>query len=78
MLKRVIIIMCLFVAFAAAAQNSGTIKPQKGTVTVQCKFICKDGHRCKRMTKNLSGYCTQHENMIAKQDSTRTKKGGVK
>jgi len=28
---------------------------------VQCKGITKAGNRCKRMTKNESGYCWQHE-----------------
>jgi hypothetical protein len=77
-MKRVLLIMCLFVAFAAAAQNTHPLRGK--TQTTQCQYICKDGHRCKRMTKNQSGYCTQHEKIIAKQDSLKlkTKKGGAK
>ena len=30
--------------------------------SVQCSGITKDGNRCKRMTKNASGFCSQHEN----------------
>lgn len=29
--------------------------------TVQCKGKTKTGSRCKRMTKNVNGYCFQHE-----------------
>lgn len=30
--------------------------------SVQCSGITKAGNRCKRMTKNASGFCSQHEN----------------
>ena len=30
-------------------------------VTVQCSALTKAGNRCKRMTSNASGMCTQHE-----------------
>lgn len=29
--------------------------------SVQCKGITKAGTRCKHMTKNVNGYCHQHE-----------------
>ena len=35
---------------------------KSNSVTVQCSAITKAGTRCKRMTSNSSGLCTQHEN----------------
>lgn len=34
---------------------------KSNTTTVQCSAITKAGNRCKRMTSNASGICTQHE-----------------
>ena len=31
------------------------------STSVQCRGITKKGARCKRMTKNVNGYCFQHE-----------------
>jgi len=36
-------------------------KTKSNTTTVQCSAITKVGNRCKRMTSNASGICTQHE-----------------
>lgn len=38
------------------------IKNDNKSTTVQCSAITKSGNRCKRMTSNSSGICTQHEN----------------
>jgi len=38
------------------------IKNNNKSTTVQCSAITKSGNRCKRMTSNSSGICTQHEN----------------
>ena len=38
----------------------GTIKPDAGSVSVQCSAITKAGNRCKRMTKSPNGKCWQH------------------
>ena len=35
---------------------------KSNSATVQCSAITKAGTRCKRMTSNSSGLCTQHEN----------------
>ena len=37
------------------------IKKDNKSTTVQCSAITKSGNRCKRMTSNSSGICTQHE-----------------
>lgn len=37
-----------------------TSPPSTGTTTVQCKGTTQAGNRCKRKTKNKSGYCYQH------------------
>lgn len=37
----------------------------RGGATVQCSAITKAGTRCKRVTSNLSGLCTQHEKMAS-------------
>lgn len=38
------------------------IKNDNKSTTVQCSAITKSGNRCKRITSNSSGICTQHEN----------------
>lgn len=35
--------------------------PVQRLTAVQCKAKTKAGTRCKRMTKNSSGYCYQHD-----------------
>lgn len=52
--------------------NEGTVEPTKATqtapkpntnisVSVQCHGTTQKGARCKRMTKEPSGYCYQHK-----------------
>ena len=36
-------------------------KKRVGSEVVQCAAATKAGNRCKRMTSNASGFCTQHE-----------------
>lgn len=53
------------VSTESSSQSRLGIKPNeaKGSLTtsVQCKGLTKAGVRCKRKTKNVNGYCFQHE-----------------
>jgi len=42
-------------------KNKSTNFSKKLAIKVQCSAITKKGTRCKRMTSNPSGLCTQHE-----------------
>jgi|SRR5690554_6509208 hypothetical protein len=39
-----------------SSETSGSLNK-----SVQCSAYTKKGNRCKRMTKNINGYCFQHE-----------------
>lgn len=51
--------------FVGSAQSGLGIKPgeAQGAVprSVQCRGTTKKGTRCKHMTRNVNGYCYQHE-----------------
>lgn len=39
-------------------------KVKSTSATSQCKGITKKGERCKRMTTNSKGYCSQHQSQV--------------
>jgi methylphosphotriester-DNA--protein-cysteine methyltransferase len=45
---------------AAKTSNVVPVKVVQSTTAVQCTGKTQAGARCKRMTKNASGYCYQH------------------
>lgn len=45
---------------SALGIKQGEAKGVRST-SVRCRGITKAGARCKRMTKNVNGYCFQHE-----------------
>lgn len=48
--------------WTSTSTHNGKIKNDNKSTSVQCSSITKSGSRCKRMTLNPSGICTQHEN----------------
>ena len=49
-------------SWTSTSTHISKIKNDNKSTTVQCSAITKSGNRCKRMTSNSSGICTQHEN----------------
>lgn len=49
-------------SWTSTTTHNSKIKNDNKSTTVQCSAITKTGSRCKRMTSNPSGICTQHEN----------------
>lgn len=52
--------MLFFVSMASQAQSTDPVKEK---TYVQCSALTVSGDRCARRTTNVSGKCTQHENL---------------
>lgn len=55
-------------SWTPTVDTKNSVKSSKAKTTVRCKGITKDGHQCRRMTSDPSGYCWQHKPMDS--DST--------
>ncbi len=60
-----VVLLLGLMAFRLSAQSvpktqPDSVKTEQAAKATQCQHICKDGHRCKKTTKNKEGLCYIH------------------